>query len=312
MSKLSRAAQTVTLTAVACTAMTGTAAASASALAYAANVIFKEAVGYGVDAAIASALGSTSETVDLSEEAFDRIEEIVEDVVATYQFSDYQTNAEDALDAALAYTRRDSTTSLLESSADRAWDVYNLATSAVNDMETTGYQGASTFMVMSALQLAYLIELAETDDALGEDGDFYRRLATSKAEEHYEYMETLTDAWDEGLDDLFETRTKTVKSWYDGWYDKKKYKYCIDYGDEAICTSSTWTCKRPWYDSSAFAWSCNSRSSASAEINLHTMMAQQDATREVFGGPYAEMALMDYWVGMNMMLRDAGAEEFSR
>ena len=305
MSKLSRAAHTFTLAAVACTAMTS--AASANGLSYAASVIFKEAVGYGVDTAIASALGSTNETVDLSEETFERIEEIVEDVVATYQFSDYQTNVADALDASLAYTRRDGTNALLISSSDRAWDVYNDASSALNDMETTGYQGAGAYMLMSALQLSFLLELAEVEDMLGEDGDHYRELAADMAGDHYTYIYGLSVEWNGDVGDLFEKRTKTVRSWYDGWNEKKKKKMCIDYGDEERCTSSSYTCKRPWHDSSSTGWSCSGTGSVNDEINQIFFTAMMEATDEVFGAPMTNQAIVEYRMDMQMMLSEAGA-----
>lgn len=314
MSKLHRAAQTLALTAATIGATASTASASASALAYAANVIFKEAVGFGVDAATSSALGSTNSTMDLSQDAFDAIEDIVEDVVATYQLSDYQTNVEDALDASRAYFRRDSTDDLLISSSDRAWDVYNYASSALNDMETTSYQGASSYMLMSALQLSFLIELAEVEDLLGEDGDHYRGLATSMGQEQYDYMRDLVVDWDDELDGLFVSRTKTIRSWYDGWYNKKSYEYCVDYGDEERCSDTRFVCKQPWTDTSTIgSWSCenNKRDRASAEVVALIEQAKLDATEEVFGHDYAIKALLDYAKHMDKMLMEAGADRIS-
>ncbi|MEZ4466326.1 MAG: hypothetical protein R3F43_18195 [bacterium] len=45
-----------------------------------------------------------------------------------------------------------------------------------------------------------------------------------------------------------------MRTWYDGWYDKKKYEMCFtNSAGGRTCSDTTWTCRRPWYDSSVFA-----------------------------------------------------------
>jgi hypothetical protein len=164
--------------------------------------ILDETVGFGAGTTLVSVFQANDTTaVDLSAAAFAQIRDIVEDVVQTYAFQDYFNDVEDAQDAAILYTRDPHEThrDALLQNVDDAKDVLYKVDAAINRMAIVGMQGTPSYVMMASLELKFLKELADLETLLEspDSADYYLKLRTTRAQEHFDYLRDTWFAWEE-------------------------------------------------------------------------------------------------------------------
>ncbi|MEZ4470090.1 MAG: hypothetical protein R3F60_04630 [bacterium] len=110
--------------------------------------------------------------------------------------------------------------------------------------------------------------------------------------DHLDHLEAMEAEWAESQDDLYPIYTRTVRTWYDGWYDKKKYEMCFtNSAGGRTCSDTTWTCKAALVRQQRLRLTCTSgMNTAPDEIEALREAQLAEDTDTIFGADYEALA----------------------